>query len=57
MMLVNEEIFEFLGTTLNTKIKSFLYYLTTEKGSSKNTTDAYRNDLNGFTDFLDKQEL
>ena len=57
MMLVNKEIFEFLGTTLNTKIKSFLYYLTTEKGSSKNTTDAYRNDLNGFTDFLDKQEL
>jgi len=41
---------------LNTKIKSFLYYLTTEKGSSKNTTDAYKNDLSGFIDFLEKNE-
>ena len=41
---------------MNTKIKSFLYYLTTEKGSSKNTTDAYKNDLSGFIDFLEKNE-
>ena len=41
---------------MNTKIKSFLYYLTTEKGSSKNTTDAYKNDLSGFIEFLEKQE-
>ena len=39
---------------MNTKIKSFLYYLTTEKGSSKNTTEAYKNDLNGFANFVTK---
>jgi len=39
---------------LNTKIKSFLYYLSTEKGSSKNTTEAYKNDLNGFANFVTK---
>jgi len=41
---------------LNTKIKSFLYYLTTEKGSSKNTTEAYKNDLNGFANFVKKDQ-
>ncbi len=41
---------------MNTKIKSFLYYLTTEKGSSKNTTDAYKNDLSGFINFLENNE-
>ena len=39
---------------MNTKIKSFLYYLSTEKGSSKNTTEAYKNDLNGFANFVTK---
>ena len=39
---------------MNTKIKSFLYYLTTEKGSSKNTTEAYKNDLSGFANFVTK---
>tara|TARA_Y100000748_G_C15499366_1_gene489397 strand:+ start:906 stop:1829 length:924 start_codon:yes stop_codon:yes gene_type:complete len=42
---------------LNTKIKSFLYYLTTEKGSSKNTTEAYKNDLNGFANFVKKNQV
>ena len=41
---------------MNTKIKSFLYYLTTEKGSSKNTTEAYKNDLNGFANFVKKDQ-
>mgnify|MGYP001399588823 FL=1 len=42
---------------MNTKIKSFLYYLTTEKGSSKNTTEAYKNDLNGFANFVKKNQV
>jgi integrase/recombinase XerD len=37
---------------LDTKINSFLHYLSTEKGSSKNTIDAYRNDLRGFNNFI-----
>lgn len=32
-------------------VESFLNYLTVEKGYSENTTMAYRNDLNGLTDF------
>ena len=42
---------------MNTKIKSFLYYLTTKKGSSKNTTEAYKNDLNGFANFVKKNQV
>ncbi len=37
---------------MDTKINSFLHYLSTEKGSSKNTIDAYRNDLRGFNNFI-----
>ena len=33
-------------------IGSFLQHLTVEKGFSRNTTDAYRNDLNQFCEFL-----
>jgi integrase/recombinase XerD len=33
-------------------IESFLNYLTVEKGYSENTIDAYRNDLNGLTEFV-----
>ena len=36
-------------------IKSFLNYLTVEKGFSGNTIDAYRNDLNQLADFADKE--
>lgn len=34
------------------KIQEFLDYLTTEKGSSENTTAAYRNDLAQFQDYV-----
>ena len=34
------------------RVGDFLHYLSAERGSSKNTTDAYRNDLTGFTKFL-----
>jgi integrase/recombinase XerD len=34
------------------KIQEFLDYLTTEKGSSENTTAAYRNDLTQFQDYM-----
>ncbi len=34
------------------KIQEFLDYLTTEKGSSENTTAAYRNDLTQFQDYV-----
>ena len=34
-------------------IGSFLQHLTVEKGFSRNTTDAYRNDLNQFCEFLE----
>ena len=36
-------------------IKGFLAYLSVEKGFSKNTLDAYRNDLNQFVVFVRKQ--
>jgi|TARA_B110000263_G_scaffold68886_1_gene59872 integrase/recombinase XerD len=36
---------------LETKINSFLHFLSTEKGSSKNTIDAYKNDLRSFHSF------
>ena len=34
------------------RVEDFLHYLSAERGSSKNTTDAYRNDLKGFAKFL-----
>ena len=35
------------------RVEAFLHYLSAERGSSKNTIDAYRNDLNGFTRFIE----
>lgn len=37
------------------QIDSFLNYLAAEKGYSDNTTAAYRNDLNGLTEFAGKE--
>ena len=33
------------------RVEAFLHYLSAERGASKNTIDAYRNDLNGFSKF------
>jgi len=33
------------------RVTAFLHYLSAERGSSKNTIDAYRNDLSGFAAF------
>ena len=41
---------------MDTKVNSFLHYLSTEKGSSKNTIDAYRNDLRGFNNFINDKD-
>lgn len=35
------------------RIEAFLHYLSAERGASKNTIDAYRNDLGGFRKFID----
>lgn len=37
---------------MNHRVDAFLHYLSAERGSSKNTIDAYRNDLAGFARFL-----
>jgi len=37
---------------VNDRVEAFLHYLSAERGSSKNTIDAYRNDLTGFVKFL-----
>ena len=37
---------------MNDRVEAFLHYLSAERGSSKNTIDAYRNDLTGFVKFL-----
>ena len=37
------------------RVDDFLHYLSAERGSSKNTTDAYRNDLTGFSKFVAEQ--
>ena len=34
------------------RVEAFLHYMGAERGSSKNTTDAYRNDLTAFVGFL-----
>jgi integrase/recombinase XerD len=39
------------------KIEDFLNFLTVEKGYSKNTIDAYRNDLFQFAKFLESQDV
>ena len=33
------------------RVDGFLHYMSAERGASKNTIDAYRNDLNGFSGF------
>ena len=40
---------------MDQRAEAFLHYLSAERGSSKNTIDAYRNDLNGFRRFLGEQ--
>ena len=35
------------------RVDDFLHYLSAERGSSKNTTDAYRNDLAGLSRFIE----
>ena len=37
------------------RVTAFLHYLSAERGSSKNTIDAYRNDLSGFAAFATTQ--
>lgn len=36
---------------MNDRVEAFLHYLSAERGASKNTIDAYRNDLGGFRRF------
>jgi len=40
---------------MDDRVEAFLHYMSAERGSSKNTTDAYRNDLSGFSQFLQGQ--
>lgn len=42
---------------MNDRVEAFLHYLSAERGSSKNTIDAYRNDLTGFLAFLKRGEV
>ncbi len=42
---------------MNDRVEAFLHYLSAERGSSKNTIDAYRNDLSGFLKFLASEGL
>ncbi|MDA0256965.1 MAG: tyrosine recombinase XerD [Chloroflexi bacterium] len=37
------------------RVAAFLHYMSAERGSSKNTIDAYRNDLSGFSDFVRRE--
>jgi len=37
------------------RVDGFLHYMSAERGASKNTIDAYRNDLNGFSGFAISQ--
>jgi integrase/recombinase XerD len=36
---------------VDTRIEAFLHYMSAERGASKNTIDAYRNDLSRFAEF------
>ena len=36
---------------MDTRIEAFLHYMSAERGASKNTIDAYRNDLTRFAEF------
>ncbi len=42
---------------MQSRIDEFLNFLTVEKGYSKNTIDAYRNDLGQFVRFLEGQAV
>ena len=42
---------------MDKEITSFLQHLVVEKGFARNTTEAYRNDLSQFWDFLKDHEL
>ena len=37
------------------RIEEFLHYLSAERGSPRNTIEAYRNDLNGLVKFAEKK--
>ena len=39
------------GTRVEDRIDAFLHYMSAERGSSRNTIDAYRNDLTRFASF------
>jgi len=41
------------GAFVQDRVEAFLHYLSAERGSSKNTIDAYRNDLSGFRKFIE----
>ena len=41
--------------SVDTQVDGFLHYMSAERGSSKNTIDAYRNDLRGFCKFANGQ--
>ena len=41
--------------SVDTQVDGFLHYMSAERGSSKNTIDAYRNDLRGFRSFANGQ--
>ena len=39
------------------RIEEFLHYLSAERGSPRNTIEAYRNDLNGLVKFAEKANI
>src|SRR5262249_33477467 len=39
------------GADMEQRIEAFLHYMSAERGASKNTIDAYRNDLTRFAEF------
>ena len=41
---------------MHDRVQSFLHYMSAERGASRNTIDAYRNDLNGFVGFVGEQD-
>ena len=43
--------------TVLERVEDFLHYLSAERGSTKNTVDAYRNDLTGFSRFTLERRL
>ncbi|MYB40992.1 MAG: site-specific tyrosine recombinase XerD [Chloroflexi bacterium] len=41
---------------MHDRVQSFLHYMSAERGASRNTIDAYRNDLSGFVGFAGEQD-